>query len=106
MDKVIKDGKVAVVFALNGMWSTAYFADAHRELLLFHPLIVEKILAKRRKEITPEWMQTTFGINGCHIIPETILYVEWLPVGERFYIDVVDGEERIVRESECDWITA
>lgn len=104
MDKVIKDGKVAVVYALNDMWSTAH--DHHQELLLFHPLIVEKILAERRDEITPEWMQTTFGINGCHILPHTILYIEWVPVGERFYIDVVDGEERVVRESECDWITA
>ena len=104
MEKVVRDGKVAVVFALNALWSTAH--DTHRDLLLFHPLIVEKILTKRRDEITPEWMQATFGIDGCHIRPETILYVEWVPAGERFYIDVVDGEEYIVRESECDWITA
>lgn len=104
MEKVVKDGKVAVVYALNAMWSTAH--DTHRELLLFHPLIVKKILENKRHEITSEWMRGTFGIDDFHIWSDAILYVEWIPVGERFYIDTVDGEEYIVRDSDCDWITA
>lgn len=104
MEKVVKDGKVAVVYALNAMWSTMH--DTHQEILLFHPLIVEKILGNKRHDITSEWMRVTFGIDDFHISSGTILYIEWVPVGERFYIDTVDGEEYIVRESDCDWITA
>lgn len=50
MEKVIKDGKVAVCFSphYGAGWST-WADEKHRETLLFHPAIVNMVLNKKER---------------------------------------------------------
>ena len=103
--KVIRDGKVAVLYSpgFGAGWSTwnHQFPD-----LLFDSIIVDFVLSK------PEnWQQ---GIEAYCSIAYTGLYdggvsdleVAWIPVGSQFKIDEYDGSESVVLRDETDWITA
>ena len=103
--KVIRDGKVAVLYSpgFGAGWSTW---NSHNADLLFDSIIVDFVLSK------PEnWQQ---GIEAYCYIAYTGLYdagiidleVAWIPVGSQFKIDEYDGSESVVLRDETDWITA
>lgn len=56
MEKVIRDGKVAVLYSpgYGAGWSTWCYNDDLVKTLLFHPLIVEKVESGLEREITTE----------------------------------------------------
>lgn len=103
MDKVIKDGKVAVVTSIDGLWSAFEHNKNIVEILIFHPLIVEKVLA--REAITEQWMIDTFGIKGFSCDGNELI-VEWVEQGEEFFIDTYDGMEEIRFRKYIDLFTA
>lgn len=92
MEKVVRDGKVAVVISLVSIWSALEHNKNIVEILIFHPLIVEKVLAK--ETITEQWMIDTFGIKGYSCDGDKLI-VEWVEQGEKFFIDTYDGMEEI-----------
>jgi len=109
MEKVIKDGKVAVlVSGGHGAGWTSWSArdKSEVEVLLFHPTLIEMAEAERHEEITSEWISETFGFEGFYTGGADGLYVSWVEVGKKFIIHEYDGAERLVTEDDLDFFIA
>lgn len=102
VQKVIKDGKVAVVHSAdygNSLYST--FPD--RQELLFSPALVELIESLGPEAVTPEFIKKEFGIDVSGKAWggfEFSLEVTYLPVGTKFHIVNDDGKESIITEKD------
>lgn len=103
MDKVIIDGKVAVLISegYGAGWST--WIDDSAESV-FDPVVVGAVeKGTSYEEILPylkeKYENGYFGGYGQ-------LVIKWVPVGKRFKIDEYDGFESLIFEEEFDWITA
>lgn len=96
MDKVIKDGEVAILVSsgYGAGWST--WAREYADDLLFEPTVVDMLMDNMPADAIIEYVEKTYknvytgGVEG--------LYVEWLPVGTKFRIDEYDGHESIITE--------
>ena len=102
IQKVIKDGKVAVVHSAdygNGLYSN--FPDHHE--LLFSPALVEMIESGGSDAVTPEFIKNEFGLDvtgkswGGYVFK---LQVTYLPIGTKFHIVNEDGKETIITEKD------
>jgi len=107
MDKVIRDGEVAVLISsgYGSGWSTWYGGDPDG-LLLFHPKLVQMVEEGRELEITSEWIENELGLEGVYTGGVDGLCVEWVPVGTKFFIDDYDGAEYLQTIDKINWITA
>ena len=106
--RVIKKGKVAVVCSpgFGAGWST--WNREYAEILLFHPKIVKKVLAKKNADITEECLVAE-GIlpeGASPYLSTEDLAVTWLPVGTSFQVTEYDGSEGIETRDGVDWFTA
>jgi len=105
--RVIKKGKVAVVCSpgFGAGWST--WNREYAEILLFHPKIVAKVLAKKNTDITEEWMiaEGLLPEGACPYLSTKNLVVAWLPVGTQFQVTEYDGSEKIETRDGVDWFT-
>ena len=122
MDKVIVDGKVAVLVSggYGGGWSTWMEEVEVGDIwecvqpnlsIVFEPKVVEMVLAgekdKNRAERKAtldkikEYMTETYP--GYYTGGAEGLEVEWVPVGSKFYIEEYDGNESLVLESDMNW---
>ncbi len=92
--KVIRDGKVAVLYHPNygAGW---YTWNRENPELIFHPKIVELVEQDRGNEITSEWCEVVLGIKNVYCICADSLEIEWVPVGTKFIINEYDGNESI-----------
>ena len=114
MKKVIRDGKVAVLYSpgYGAGWSTWNYEYPE---LMFDPKVVEILessdfdsrddFAQRDlNEKIIQYAETAYpdayfgGVDG--------LRVEWLPVGTKFLIREFDGSESIELCEEINWIVA
>lgn len=107
MDKVERDGRVAVLYSpgFGAGWSTwAHTAErSDTEWLLFAPELVEAVLAGDREKagkLAKEKLPRMYlgGLDN--------LSVEWVPKGKAFRIDEYDGAESVEILSEMDFHTA
>lgn len=124
MNKLIRDGKVAVLVSgdYGSGWSTW---NPNYPELLFEPTVAEMVLAFQKasqevhgddyKDLYNRYYQTveSYIVNNVQIDYKPIypggisgLTVEWVPVGERFRIREYDGAETLILESNEQWITA
>lgn len=96
MEKVIRDGKVAVLYSkdFGAGWST--WNDGLQELV-FHPKIVEMVLNGRQYEIDEDWLAENLGEEYADVYCGGAgdLTIEWVPVGTKFLITEYDGAESI-----------
>ena len=104
MNKVIRDGKVAVLYSpgYGAGWST-WAPHEYREQILFDPGIVDLVEHERWEEARayvalkyPDFYAG--GLDDLHI--------EWMPVGTQFQVNEYDGNESIEKRDSVDWITA
>ena len=102
MNKLIRDGKVAVLISpeFGGGWST--WNPKHPEIL-FDPAIVEFVEQQQTEElqvyvtlIYPDIF--TGGLEG--------LTIEWVPQGVRFRVNEYDGSESIELQDHVNWLEA
>ena len=93
MEKVIKNGQVAVLYS-PGFGAGWYSWNSEKELL-FHPKLVEMVENNRQSEITTQWIQENLGINNVYCGGADDLQIEWLDEGTLFEIDEYDGSESI-----------
>ena len=105
MDKVIRDGKVAVLVSrgYGAGWSS--WTD-EVETVLFHPKLVQMVEERRHSEITEEWMEKELGIEGFYTGGIDGLEIEWVPIGTKFVIDEYDGAELLRTIDDFYWVTA
>lgn len=103
MNKVIRDGKVAVLVSpgFGAGWST--WNTEHPECV-FDPAVVEWV---ENGKVGP--VPKLAELRGWDYMYEGgagDLIIYWLPEGSRFRIDEYDGSESLVLESEEEWMTA
>jgi hypothetical protein len=101
MEKVIKDGKVAVL--ISNDWSSGFHTYGAPLEAIFNPQLVELIENKNYNEAMEFIKKTYPNVSGYDI---TGLCVEWVEEGREFYITEYDGLESIVYKDEIKWITA
>ena len=104
MEKVIRNGKVAVLYSpsYGGGWSTWGIPDE----FIFHPKLVELVEANQQKLITKELM-TSLGLDErTAIYGAEDLTIEWVDEGEKFTIDEYDGSESVTLLSNIKYLTA
>jgi hypothetical protein len=101
MEKVIKDGKVAVLVT---RWYGAGWSTWNEEFpeLLFHPKIVEMVLKEQQCEIDKDWLVDNLGVKYANVYCEGCrnLEIKWLPIGKRFTIEEYDGAENLITEDD------
>lgn len=103
MDRVIKDGKVAVVYSpgFGAGWYT--WAPNDDLSMMFDPGLVGLILSGDKEKITVyitlKWPRAYHG--GVDD-----LEVGWVSVGAKFRIHEYDGSESIEIQDEMDWVVA
>ena len=93
MEKVIRNGKVAVLYS-PGFGAGWYSWNSNKELL-FHPKLVEMVENNRQSEITTQWIQKNLGINNVYCGGADDLQIEWLDEGTVFEINEYGGSESI-----------
>lgn len=97
MDKVIRDGKVAVLYT-QGFGAGWYTWNDHREELIYLPKVVDMVLNGRNDEIDEKWVAENLGEEYADIFcgGACNLAVKWLPIGAKFLITEFDGAEDII----------
>jgi hypothetical protein len=105
MDKVIRDGKVAVLVSrgYGAGWST--WTD-EIETYLFHPKLVQMVEEERHNEITTEWMEQELGLDVSYTGGTDGLEIQWVPIGTKFVIHEYDGHESLRTIDDFYWMTA
>ena len=105
MDKVIRDGKVAVLVSrgYGAGWST--WTD-EIETYLFHPKLVQMVEEERHSEITTEWMEQELGLDVSYTGGTVGLEIQWVPIGTKFVIDEYDGHESLRTIDDFHWNVA
>lgn len=103
MDKVIRNGQVAVLYSpdFGAGW---YTWNSGKKFLVFHPDLVAAVeagdldlAAKRAEEINAE----LYGPDDyIYTGGASDLVIEWLPVGTIFRIHEYDGNESLIIDLE------
>lgn len=93
MEKVIRDGLVAVLYS-PGFGAGWYSWHSEYPELLFHPKLVELVEQDRREEITEDWLMENLGID-IYTGGAKTLCIEWVPQGTAFEIQEYDGAESV-----------
>lgn len=104
-DKVVRDGKVAVLVSpgFGAGWYT--WNQAHPELL-FLPRVVEMVLNSTSYSEIEAYVQSIYGEDEIYVGGVHDLVVEWVPQGSQFLIEEYDGSESLKLKDSEDWITA
>jgi hypothetical protein len=88
MEKVIRDGKVAVLIS-HGYGAGWYSWNTEHQQLLFHPKLVEMVEQNKNDEINDEWVKENLGID-IYAGGSDGLSIHWLPVGTAFQVEEYD----------------
>ena len=98
MEKIIKDGKVAVAISpgFGSGWST--WNDVHPCDARFNQLFLEGKYMEA-DELALE-LELGYGGGAYDVV------IKWVDVGERFTIQEYDGSESLNMASEFNWIEA
>ena len=102
MDKVIVNGKVAVLYSPS-YGSGWYTWNQEFPELIFSPAIV-KLVIEERFDALKTYMELKYPEAYKGGIMD--LEIEWVPVGTEFRITEYDGAESIELKDEAGWFTA
>ena len=94
MEKVIRDGKVAVIVS-HGFGAGWYSWNSEHQELLFHPKLVEMVEQGKADQIDEDWIKENLGIEDVYCGGASDLQIHWLPIGTAFEIDEYDGSESL-----------
>lgn len=94
MEKVIRDGKVAVLIS-TGFGAGWYTWNSNHKELLFSPKIVEMVEQGKANQINEDWVRENLGIEDIYCGGASDLEIHWLPVGTVFRVDEYDGSESL-----------
>jgi len=94
MEKVIRNGKVAVLFSPK--FGAGWYTWNHNIEIVFNPKIVEMVEQGKQGDIDTEWIEENLGIKGIYCGGAEDLQISWLPINTKFLIDEYDGSESII----------
>ena len=101
MDRVIRDGRVAVIFSPG--WGSGWHTSHNIEELIFDPSIVAWIEAEEYDKIK-NYMILKYPNVYLGTLED--LRITWIPEGTEFVIDEYDGSESILFKDKVSWIKA
>ena len=101
MDRVVRDGKVAVLYSTD--YGAGWYTWNGIQALLYDPGLVELVLNNASSSDIVEYCEKEWSIQ-LHGRPR--LAVAWVPLGVRFRIEEYDGSETVMLESDYTWMTA
>lgn len=103
MQKVIRDGKVAVLYSpgYGAGWSTWYVPVEG----IFHPELIEAVERNATADIIESITKRLFG-DSTYAGGAEQLEIEWIEEGEMFTIVERNGYESIVYEKDRQYLTA
>lgn len=107
MKKVIRDGRVAVLFSpgFGSGWST-WSGDEFKDWALFSPEVVAWVEGGKVGDID-EIVNSAHGYdNSFYLGGASDLEIDWIPVGTQFRIDEYDGSESVVVNHDEYWSVA
>jgi len=104
-DKVVRDGKVAVLFSpgFGAGWYT--WNQSHPELL-FLPRVVEMVLNQDSHHDIEAYINSVYEEDDIYTGGVHDLTIMWIPQGTEFQVEEYDGAESIKLKDTQDWITA
>jgi len=102
MNKLIKDGYVAVLYS-PGFGAGWYSWNYECPEILFDPAIVKLVEEKKFNELAT---YVTLKYPDIYTGGMKDLEVEWMPVGTEFKINEYDGAESIEYKENNNWIVA
>jgi hypothetical protein len=94
MEKVIRDGKVAVLIS-HGFGAGWYTWSSEKQELLFNPKLVEMVENGKANEIDEDWLKDNLGLEDVYCGGASDLIIYWLPVGTAFEVYEYDGAESL-----------
>lgn len=98
MERVVKNGKVAVCYSpgYGAGWSS-WADDELQETLIFHPAIVNMILEDKQNLIDKKWLIDNLGkeYESVYTGGAKNLIIEWVPQGSLVSIIEYDGDESV-----------
>ena len=101
MNKLIRDGKVAVLVSPG--YGAGWYSWHRNEELLYDPSIAEWVEQQAFDKVLT-YMELKHPDVYCGGLED--LEVNWVPAGDRFRIDEHDGAESLVLETNERWLTA
>jgi hypothetical protein len=108
VNKVIRDGKVAVIVSpgFGAGWSTWSYRgeEDYRDFMLFDPTLVDMIERSESAETIETYV--TFVHPGTYCGGADDLTIQWLPVGTAFRIHEYDGSESVEIRDDIEWTIA
>ena len=95
MEKVIRDGKVAVLYSRD--YGAGWYTWNGYKELIFHPELVKMVEEGRVNEITSELCERLLGLeeDSVCVLGADDLVIAWLSEGTIFTIEEYDGAESI-----------
>ena len=111
MDRIIKDGKVAVVYS-PGFGSGWYTWARHDDpSMIFDPGLVGLVLEREKYyrnhadyELKTEQILAYQILKWPDAHRNTDLVVDWVPLGEKFRVVEYDGAETVELASQINWL--
>ena len=112
MNKVIRDGKVAVLVSPGygagwSTWATAHGGEDGEDVtgfMLFDPLLVDMVECKESAETIETYVTSMYPDVYCGGADD--LSIQWLPVGTAFRIHEYDGSESVEIRDDIQWTIA
>ena len=108
MDKVIRDGKVAVLVSpgFGAGWSTWSYVgeEDYRNFMLFDPTLVTMVERGDSVEAIESYVTAIHPHTYCGGASD--LTIQWLPVGTAFRIHEYDGAESVEIRDDIEWNVA
>ena len=108
MNKVIRDGKVAVVVSpgFGAGWSTWAFRgeEDYRDFMMFDSVLVTMVENGYPVETIEEYVTNNYPGTYCGAADD--LTIQWLPVGTAFRIHEYDGSESVEIRDDINWTIA
>jgi hypothetical protein len=100
--KVIRDGKVAIIYSPGYGRGWYSWSRTRNDELLFDPGLVQLIESNSNYDKIREYCQKHFPDDYC----TSNLSIKWIPVGAKFIIQEYDGSESVVLLDDFNWIEA
>jgi hypothetical protein len=101
MEKVIRDGKVAVLVSYG--YGAGFHSWGAPVEAIFDPTLVDLVENKKIQDAIT-YVENTYPDTYSGGVED--LGIEWIPEGAKFIINEYDGRESLQLMDDTDWLTA